>query len=86
MNSDIVLTRGVRFVQNESGWYMIEWNPDWYAPPLTEAELARAVTTLTAHIEAHDPPPATGPAQGVEDHFETAQEALEHLQWMKKGE
>ena len=78
-----LLTRGLRLHRNASGWYRFE--DLMVEPTFTTAEVEEAIWNLRFWIISNSPPPAPGPAQGVEDHYETAKDALVELYRRKYG-
>lgn len=69
------LVPGLALVINRSGWYRLDWD----GRDITAAELSKAVLRLAELVDTGEYRPARGPAESLEDHYRTIEEAFAEL-------
>ena len=69
------LAPGIALVLNRSGWFRLDWD----GSDITAAGLSDAILRLAELIETNEFRPARGPAESLEDHYRTVEEAFAEL-------
>ena len=69
------LAPGIALVLNRSGWFRLDWDGEDLSP----VGLSDAVLRLAELIDTGEFRPASGPAQSLEDHYRTIEEAYREL-------